>query len=811
MDFFLQDLRYGLRGLRNQPSFTALAVLTLALGIGAATTMFSVIQNVLLDPFPYKDANSVVAFQIRDANRANEGGRSYFQTPEFLDYVNSAQVFEDVIAGTQTDVRYRTDIGTEQLTGGLMSGNAFEFLGVPAAIGRTLSPEDGRPGAPPVFVMSYKMWRKFFDLDAAILGKTFIFDDEPRTLVGIMPQRFTKLNADVYFPVILDRADPKVNEQYFLLQAKLKPGVTLSKAEAELTLIAQRLAKIYPRNYPENGRFIVKVVSWVDNIVGRFRETLLSLAGAVALLLLIACANVANMLLARAAAREKEIALRAALGASRSRLVVQLLVESSLLALMGAVVGCGFAYFGVKALVPMIPDGFIPHEAAIRLNVPVLIFSMATAVVTAVIFGLVPALQAARQDLVESLKDGQKGGSGFRRGKFRSGLVVMEVALSLVLLTGAGLLMRNFLKLTTSELGFDPKNILVTQLSHPRGKYDEAVGKQQYFNQLLTRLQALPGVVAATTANALPPYGGPRSEIDISGTTHSETWNALLQLCSPGYLQTLGRNVVRGRWLTEQDVNDARRVAVVNQTFVNRYLAGQDPIGRQVTFKRFASLADVGPSKSTFEIIGVLADIKNQGLENPPVPEALLPFSITGAFDRGVMLRTAGEPLAMINTLQREIWAQDRSVAMTLTDSLGNLLKRYSYAGPRFSLAVLGVFASLGLILVTLGVYSVIAYTVSRQTREIGIRMALGAPRGNVLGLVLRMGLQLIGLGVICGVAFSLGTTRIVASQLRDVEPYDVPTLLGGVVLVTLAGFAACYFPAKRATRVDPMIALRHD
>ena len=437
MDWIWQDLRYGFRSLRNQPGFTALAVLALALGIGAATTIFSVIQNVLLDPFPYTDAERVVAIQIRDLSRSRPGGRTAFQTPEFLDYQEQAHVFEGVIGGTFEDMLYTTKEGTEQFDGGLVTGNMFRFLGVPALMGRTLTEEDARPGAPPVFVMSYKMWTKRFNQDPKILGRNFVFNGVSSTLVGIMPQRFTKLGADLWKPVTMDRADPVASRRYYMFQARLKPGVTMQQAEAEVGVIAQRLAKVYPDNYPK--KFGVKVVSWVDSLVGQFRKTLYTLAAAVCLLLLIACVNVANMLLARATAREKEMAIRSSLGASRARLVWQLLIESFLLALAGTAVGCLFAYFGIKALVTAIPLGLIPQEAVIRLNPQVLLFSLGVSVVTAVLFGLAPALQTARRDLVEPLKDTSKGVTGgFRRGRLRNALVVLEVALSLVLLAGAG-------------------------------------------------------------------------------------------------------------------------------------------------------------------------------------------------------------------------------------------------------------------------------------------------------------------------------------------------------------------------------------
>lgn len=811
MDSLWQDLRYGLRGLRNHPGFTALAALALALGIGATTTIFSVIQNVLLDPFPYKDADRVIAFQIRNADRPAQGGRSMFQTAEWLDYREQAHVFEEVIAGGGEDVLYATKDGTELLGGALVSGNQFSFLGVPAALGRTLTPEDAKPGAPPVFVLAYKTWRKYFNLDPAILNQSFMLNGVPTTLVGIMPPRFTKLAADVYLPIVLDRADPQQANRYFMFQARLKPGVTNEQAEAELTLIAQRLAKVYPRNYPANGKFIVKVVSWVDNVVGQFRRTLYTLGAAVALLLLIACSNVANMLLARASAREKEMAIRAAMGATRGRLIRQLLLESLLLAFAGMALGCVFAFFGLKALVTAIPDGAIPREAVIQLNVPVLLFSLGVTAITSILFGLVPALQTARQDLVEPLKDARKGGGGtFRTAKVRNAIVVLEVALSLVLLAGAGLLMRNFIKLTTVDLGFNPNHVLVARIPLPRAHYDTAPAKQQFFRALLPRLRNLPGVVAVTPATSLPPYGGIRSEIDIVGKARTqERWDAIFQLCDEGHFATVGLRLLRGRLLEEVEVNDGRKVIVVNQTFVNRYFGREDPIGRSVTFKLLETMPKGKVEKPTFEIVGVVSDAMNQGLEDPITPEAFMPYSVTGAFDRGILLRTSGDPTALVNSVRREIWAVDRNVAVTLTDSLPNFLRQFSYAQPRFSLLVLGVFAVVGLVLVTLGVYSVLAYTVAQQTHAIGIRMALGATPRDVLGMVLRTGAQLIGIGVAVGLFAAWGATKLLRNQLEGVAAQD-PMIMGIVVaMVAAAGLAACYFAARRATRVNPVVALR--
>lgn len=808
MQTLVQDVRYGWRGLRSQPGFSLLAVLTLALGIGAATTIFSVIQNVLLDPFPYADADRLAAIQILDLNTSRPSGPAVFQTPEFLDYQEQNHVFDAVLAGAFEDVLLRTGDGTEQFNGAVVTANTFEVLGVPALLGRVITADDAKVDAPPVFVMAYATWLAHYNLDRQVLGRTFVLNGVPTTLVGIMPPRFTKQAADMWRPIRLDRGDPETSGRSFLFQARLKPGVTFQQASADIELIARRQAQLHPLNYPK--QFSVNVVSWIDSLVGQFKAALYTLAAAVGLLLLIACSNVANMLLARASAREREMAIRAALGASRTRLVHQLLVESLLLAAGGATVGCLFAYGGLKALVALIPAGMIPREAVIRLNMPVLAFSLAAAIVTALVFGLVPAMRAATRDMVEPLKDSSKGvGGGFRGGKLRQTLVIVEVALSLMLLVGAGLLMRSFVMLQHVDLGLNPENILVVRLPLPNGPYRSAAAKHQFFRTLLPRLSALPGVVSVTETTGLPPYGGITSEVQIPGSTHNERWTSLVQLVSEGYFQTLGLRLIRGRLLSDSEVNDGRKVAVVNQTLVSRYFGAGNPLGQSVRFTLLENLPEQPVANPVFEIVGVISDAKNRGIQESPMPEAFVPYTLTGAFNRGVMIRTHSAPEALLNSVRREIWAMDRNVALTNTGPLVGFLKRFSYAEPRFSVALLGVFAGVGLLLVSIGVYSLIAYTVSRQTHEIGIRMALGAGRADVLRMVAGMGLRLVVAGVAIGLAASLVATRIVANQIWGISPQDPLTLFLVVSVMAMVGLAACYVPARRATKVDPMVALR--
>jgi predicted permease len=808
-----QDLRYGVRRLLKQPTFTALAVITLALGVGAATTIFSVIQNVLLDPFPYKDADRVAGVLIQDLSVVRPGGRTAFPLPEYLEYQEQNHVFEEVIGGGHEDVLIPTGEGPEQFDGAYVTPNTFQFLGVPALVGRGLLPADAAPGAPPVFVMAHKTWLSHYNLDPAIVGRSFTLNGVPTTLVGIMPPRFTKFSADLWRAVPLDRANPDINRRSFRLQARLKPGVTFKQAEADLEPIARRLAATYPKNYP--NKFVIQVVSWVDSLVVQFRTTLYSLAAAVALLLLIACSNVANLLLAKATAREKEMGVRTSLGASRWRVVRQLLIESTLLAMCGAVVGGLCAYAGIKSLVPLLPPTLLPAEVVISLNGPVLLFALVLTVVTALVFGIVPALQTAKRDVVESLKDSSKGGGSGSGGRLRNGLVVVEVALSVVLLVGAGLLMRTVIALQAVDLGLNPDHVLIARVPLPAG-YDTAAAKQRFFQTLLQRLHALPGVVSAAVSTGMPTYGLQMygrvvGEIDVPGQAHTDRWDAVYQLCSDEYFGTLGLRVVSGRALSEVDVADARRTAVVNQTFASRYLGRVDPIGRPITLSLLQRLPKGAVENATFEIVGVIADVKNRGIQEAPLPEVIVPYTITGAYDRAIIVKTVGEPGALVNNVRREIWAVDRSVALTFAGTLTDYLKTLSYAEPRFSLIIFGVFAALGLVLAVIGVYSVIAYTVSQRTHEIGIRMALGATPADVLWMVVQMGARLLAGGLVIGFLVSLGASRLIASQLWGVSAGDPLTLIAVLGVLFLTGLVACYMPARKATGVDPLIALRRD
>ncbi len=814
METLGQDVRYALRNLRKTPGFAVIAVLTLALGIGASTAIFSVIDNILMEPFPYPDAQHYFSVLIHDTERSEPGGRAGYTGPEFLEYVEQNHVFDRVIANDQTDVLYRSGEGTQRFDGNYVTPGTFEFLGMPALLGRVMQPADYEPGAPPVFVLRYKTWVKSFGSDPAIVNKTFVLNGVSRTLVGIMPPRFGWGDADMWIPAKPTRAAGgnvvagAFQQRWFLL-GHLKPGITVKEAQADFTVIAKRLATVYPTEYPK--KFTVQMDSLTNLVVGRFKTTLFIVLAAVGLLLLIGCGNVANLLLARATTREKEFAIRSALGANRWRLVRQLLVESLLLATGGAAVGALLAWGGLKFLVALMPQEIIPAEAVIRLNTPVLAFTLGVAVLTALVFGLVPALKAARKDINDPLRDSGKGISGgFRHGRLRDAVVVLEVGLSLTLLVAAGLLMRSFVAIRDVKLGLQPDHILVARLPLPVDRYKTADQVAGFYRPLLQRLKALPGVLEATETSTLPPYGGIPSDIEIPGKTHAEKWNAMFQLVSEGYFPVLKIQFVDGRSFTEAEVTGARKLAVVNQTFVKKYLGSENPIGRQVRIAQLAEFDDA-VKDPMFEIIGLVADAKNRGLQDPPEPEIWVPFTVTGSAFRGILVRTAKEPMTMMNAVQHEIWATDANVAVTLTGTLEGYISQFSYAGPRFGFFLMTIFGAIGLLLVTIGVYSVLAYTTARRTHEIGIRMALGAEGPDVQGMVIRMGLRLVGIGVAIGLIVSVAIGRVIATQLWGVSAYDPWTLVCVPALLLVTGIVACWRPARRAASVDPLVALRYE
>src|SRR5216683_268912 len=812
LETLARDFRYALRNLRKDRRLSLIAIFALALGIGASTIVFSVAYNVFFHALPYKDFDRSVVFEIR--NTASVGGsqsRAYFSPEEFRTFREQNHVFEDMIAyGVVGRLFYDDGKSTRVLPrGAAVSTNTFDYLGVPPLLGRTISEEDSRPGAPPVFVMNYRLWQREFGGDPKILGKSFILRGTPRTLVGIMPAHFNAFGASLWIPMRADEAEG-------LLIGRLKPGVSVEAAGAELDAIAHRLQQATPRGgFPE--KFTVVAQTLVDSLIGGFKTTLYALLAAVFLLLLIACSNVANLLLARATAREREIAMRVTLGATRGRLIRQLLVESFVLAVVACAVGCALAYFGLNAVVTLIPAGTLPEETVIRMNAPVLLLTLGVTFLSTILCGLAPALHVVRGDVQPQLTGSGKGtGGGFRHGKVRAVLVVAEVALSIVLLIGAGLLMRSFLILTRVDLGFNPKNVLYFRLSLPKAYNTDVDVTRQKKNaltrQILDRLRALPGVTSVSESIEEPPLQDEWSDTIIPGKPHAERWQTTLESVSEGYFQMLGLPLIRGRFFSGDDVSAARQVMVVNQAFVRQYFPGEDPLGRKVKMQVLDRTFLDAPHDTYFEIIGIVRDYKTRNFDNPAwadLPQAFIPYSVQGYSWRTYMARTASDPTLFLKTVGQELRAIDSNVGIATSGTLeGSLLK--FYRGPQFELVTLGSFASIGLLLVMIGISSVMVYTVSLRTYEIGIRMALGAQRNNILNMVLTTGLCLIAGGVAIGLLVSYAVTRLLASEMSGVSVTDPWTFGAVAALVTAVGLAACYLPARRSTRVDLMTALRY-
>ena len=811
---FARDFRFAVRGLLKDRRFAFVSIFALALAIGASTAVFSVVENAIFEPFPYKSQNRLAVIKIRDLDQTQDYGRSFFSIPEIQEITKQNNVFEGSASNLQDDIIDLGVDGSIRFDGNYVSPGSFDFLGVPALIGRSLEDADYRPGAPPVFVLRYSAWQGKFGGDPGLIGRMFNLGGVDRTLVGIMPPRFAWGGAELWIPCGYEAAQKLRSgqfDQYWGFVGRLKPGVSLSEASADLNVIAKRLAPLYPKDYPKH--FEVYVENFGHAVVPQeFRNRLYLFLVAVGLLLLIGCGNVANLLLARATTRYKEFAVRTALGASRMRLIRQLLVESLLLALGGAVFGILFAWTGVKVLATVMPDNTVASETVIEMNPIVLIFALAVGVSTVLIFGLVPALQASRCDLQDSLRDAGKGLSGTSgHARLRNSLTVIEIALSLTLVFTAGLFIRSFMALTHVPLGFQSDHILTARLPLPGERYKTSAQIEAFYRPLLARMAAIPGVTAVSTSSSHPPYDCCGFEIEILGKSGDEKREAITQLCSEDYFRVLGVPFSEGQGFSPADVGEARKVAIINETFRARYFKNENPIGQRVHLKLLETLQPDAIPNAWFEVVGVVADSKNHGLENPNDPEAWIPYTILGRAAWALLVRTVDDPTKMIEVINKEVSASDPAVALADPRSMEKVLDVSLLSQPRFGLWLVTVFSIIGLILVTIGVYSVMAYSVSRQTHEFGIRMALGASASDVLRMVLRKGMEVLVVGISAGLLVSFVLSRIIVSQLWGVSAHDGLTTLAVVTLIFFVGLVACWIPARRATRVSPVTALRYE
>ena len=824
------DLRFAIRSLNKDRRFTFLAVLALSLGIGSVTVIFSAVYGVLIHTYPYPHFERLVNFSIDQVGESAGRGRGFLSIPEFLDYREQNHVFVDMTGGDTIVLHYRHGNQTIQWRVSRSSPNEWQFLGAKPFLGRLITPDDARPGAAPVFMIPYNVWKEQFNSDPSILGKTFDISGVLYRLIAVLEPHFRPGNGtDAYIAFPMDRAavagDPTLKDARVWPLGMLKSSVTIGQAAADLDVVAHRLAKVYPRDYPE--RFRVSAVSLLELVLPRFREMLYPLLGAVLFLLLIACANVANLLLSRATAREREIAVRASLGASRWRLIRQLLVESFVLAAAGCAAGCFFAWLGIRELVPLIPNRAVPDESIIELNWIVLAAAVGLALVSTILCGLVPAIQAVAGPLHPRLSgSGMGSAAGLRHGKLRSALIVVEVGLSVVLLTGAGLMLRTFFGMTHQELGFDPKSVLAVDMGFPPGLYATPLQRKLFFDELLAKVRRMPGVLDAAEGISPSPGFGLYTRIDVVGSTHSEPWQSSMNAVGGDFFRIFGYRLLRGRLFAAEDFTAQRPVVVVNQAFAKKFLSKGDPLGQQVEFDAYdelqqqknaaepaaTSAANNPPPKSYFEVVGVLSDVNADVTETQPEPEAFLPSTVVEQFIGALSIRATGKAEQFAGPVIQQIWAMNRDIILGQDSaSLQNLLQKYIYAQPEFEFVMLSTFASVGVLLVIIGIYSVTAYNVSLRTHEIGIRMALGAQRGDVLCSVLRDGGIAIGLGLVLGLFGAWSVTRLIRNQLWNVQPNDPWTFSVVALIVALVGVLACTVPARRATEVDPLVALRYE
>jgi putative ABC transport system permease protein len=810
----LRDFRFGLRTLVTNRGLSVIAILALALGIGASTIMFSVIYSVFVDALPYKNFDRLVVFNMQ--NLANVGGwkgRNFFLPEEVRAFCEQNHVFEETIVYNGIRLQYDDSKTTRYWGfGELVSSNTFSFFGVAPLLGRTILPEDGRPGAPPVFVMNYRFWQSEFAGNPKILNTTFILNGTPTTMVGIMPRRFNAFDGSFWMPL-------SGGERGSHVMGRLKPGLSVQTAAADLDALGHHFQQTHPGGaFPLPEKFAIVPQTLLDSLVGNFKKTLFALFAAALFLLLIACSNVANLLLARATTRERELAMRSTLGATRARLVQQLLAESFVLAVAGCLTGCALAYFGLKLVIALIPAQALPMEIAIRMNALVLVLALGVTLLTTLLCGLAPALHVVSADLQPHLSGSSKGSSANRRHtKLRSAIVIGEIALSILLLIGAGLMMRSFLALTRSDLGFDPKNVLFFRLSLPK-TYNTDVDvtrekKNALTRQILDRLENLPGVTSVSESMLEPPLGSDFSDTFIPGKPHTERWETHEEACSAGYFQLLGMSLLRGRLFSKDDEARARYVMVVNETFARQYFPNEDPIGRRVKLEVLDRTFLDAPHNTYFEIIGVVRDFKMRDFDNASwrlFPRAFIPYSVQGFSWRTYMVRTAMDPAPLLKTIAKEVQVIDPNIVVSTSGTLEGSLKEF-YRGPQFELVTFGSFALIGFLLVLIGISSVMVYTVSLRTHEIGIRISLGALPTNILGMVLTLGLRLITLGTAIGLLLSYASSRLLTSEISGISVTDPWTFAAVAVAVIIVGLFASYLPARRAARVDPIIALRRE
>jgi len=820
METFWQDLRYGWRMLRRSPGFTAVAVLTLAVGIGANAAIFSIINTVLLRPLPFQDSDRIVLVWDTDPNRKIARGTA--SAAEFLDWRDQNHVFEELSAWRTWFYNLTGNGEPEQVWGVHTSGNFFRLLKVTPALGRDFLPDEEQPGHEQAAMISYGLWQRRYAGDREIIGKSILVDDKPYTVVGVLPRGFslfgTSRQLDLWMPFAFERTQLDRENHSVIVFGRLRKGVDVPQAQAEMETIIARLKKEYPGVDPDNG---VRVVRFRDDQARTLKPALLVLLGAVGFVLLIACANVSNLMLARAASREREIAVRATLGAGRRRILRQLLTESVLLALIGGALGVLIAYGGLHLLRVAFPPeggyGEIPRADWIGVDGAVLGFALLVSILTGIIFGFAPAIQISRSELFESLKEGSRGSTGGRRSQFvRSSLVVAEITLSLVLLVGAGLLIRSFYLLMSEDLGFDPSNTLTMQIWLPESHYAPGAPVINFYKQTIDRVAAQPGVKSGSAVNFLPLSAwGDFCNFDIAGQTPprpDEPFTAQYRVMDWRYLRTMAIALKEGRDFSSADGPDAQGVALINQALARRYWEHESPVGKQIRlhFPEAKSPWQPVARESWLTIVGVVQDVREWEWGEERVAQVYLPYPQNPSRIMRLVVRANGDPTALTSAVRQAIQTVDPNQPVTEIRTMSEFLTA-AVAQRRLSMLLLGGFAAIATILAALGIYGVMAYAVTQRSHEIGIRMALGAEPGDVLRMIVLDGLRLAVIGLFLGIVGSALAVRYLQSQLYGVKPTDPVTFVGVVVGLAAVALAACYFPARRATKVDPLVALRYE
>ena len=806
MRTLVQDVRYAFRQFLKSPGFALSAILSLMLGIGATTAIFSVVYGVLLDPYPYKDANRMVHVELRDKN-----GRG----PLLI--VNGTQA-QDLRKASSIDDVFLQDEKQENLTGekfpvtvnvGLYSPNMFDYMGVPPLLGREFSPADAPGENPaPVAVLSYLFWQRQYGANSDVVGKSIEMDHKSYTVIGVVPPRFTWGDSDVYLPA-LPTADP---HYYWLAFIKLKPGTKYPAAQAEMQVLVDRFAKEDPKSYPQDMR--AKIVTLNEQVLGRFAGTIVFLFGAVVVLLMIGCANVSILLLARGTARQHEFAVRTSVGAGRGRLIRQLLTESVLLSVTGAALGVLAAYWGVKALSTMLPYYSFPHEAAIHVNAMVLIFSAAIALLTGIFFGISPAVQLSRPQLGALIQasSAKLTGSAHSRNTHRL-LIAGQVALTLLLLAGAGGAVKAFLAKVHTPLGFDPDHVFAMNVAMPKGAtttWQERINQNELVRQAVAQS---PGVAEAGVSTTwFPGFGGFTAKIEIQSKPTLTDATAALTLISPQLLSTLRVPLLRGRIFDDAESRRAAHLAMVNQSFVKQYLGDIDPIGQSVRSPQLKieqpNLLSAQSPDDWFEVIGVVGDAKNDGLDHPVKPAIFVPYSFVLPPEEALIVRASGDPETAIRSVKERLREINPEMVVGRDHTLTWWLDTEGWGRERFIATLFGLFATLALVLAATGLYSVVSFAVTQRTQELGIRMALGARPGNVVQLVLGSTAATLGAGVAVGLILSVILNRLVSSWAGG-SSRDPVTLVGAASILILVAGIACVLPARRAASIDPMRALR--